>query len=134
MAGGMDQAMATKVLSLLCKNSGGPTVSGTVNVRLINNTTASSDTVNGSELSTSGGYTAGGQSVAFAAASAGTISTNAADTWMNMPVVSSLVGVEEWDTSGTPLRLFWATFGTPISVASGNTFQIASGNLTNTLA
>jgi hypothetical protein len=43
--------------------------------------------------------------------------------------------MEQWDSSGTPLRTFWApwTAGT-IAVALGNTFTVAAASLTDALA
>lgn len=137
MAGGIDQTRATAILTALGLNSGTATVgsmtiTGPIHMRLF--TANGSDAATGTELATSGGYTAGGSALSFAAASAGSIATNAAVSWTNMPA-TTLTGMEEWDTSATPLRLFWApwTAGS-ITVASGNTFTVASGSLTNSLA
>lgn len=137
MAGGIDQTLATAILAALGINSstatvGSKTITGPIHMRLM--TANGSDSSNGTELSTSGGYTAGGAAVGMGTASAGSISSNAAVSWTSMPS-ATLTGMEEWDTSGTPQRLFWApwTAGS-ITVASGNTFTVASGSLTNTLS
>lgn len=137
MAGGIDQTMANAILTALGKNSatatvGTVTITGPIHLRLF--TVNGTDSATGTELGTSGGYTAGGSSLAFAAASAGSIATNAGVSWTNMPS-TTLTGCEEWDTSATPLRIFWAPWsGGSIVVASGNTFTVASGSLTNALA
>ena len=66
-------------------------------------------------------------------ASAGSVASNGAVSWTSMPSCT-LTGMEEWDSSGTPLREFWAPWsGGSIVVASGNTFTVPSGSLTNTL-
>jgi hypothetical protein len=136
-AGGIDQTRATEILAAYGINSststvGSKTITGPIHMRLF--TTNGSDASTGTELTTSGGYTAGGSALSFATASAGSIATNAAVSWTSMPS-TTLTGMEEWDTSATPLRLFWApwTVGS-IVVASGNTFTVASGSLTNSLA
>jgi hypothetical protein len=137
MAGGIDQTMATAILAALAINSstatvGTKTITGPIHMRLF--TVNGTDAATGTELTTSGGYTAGGASLSFAAASAGSVATNAAVSWTNMPS-TTLTGMEEWDTSATPLRLFWAPWSSgSIVVASGNTFTVASASLTNSLA
>jgi len=137
MAGGIDQTRATVILQALAINSatatvGTNTITGPIHMRLF--TANGTDAATGTELATSGGYTAGGSALSFAAAATGSVATNAAVSWTNMPS-TTLTGMEEWDTSATPLRLFWApwTAGS-IVVASGNTFTVASGSLTNSLA
>lgn len=136
-AGGMDQTLATAILAALAINSGTATVgtktiTGPMHMRLF--TVNGTDSATGTELTTSGGYTAGGSALSFAAASAGAVSTNAGVSWTSMPS-TTLTGEEQWDTSATPIRQFWApwTAGS-IVVASGNTFTVASASLTNSLA
>lgn len=137
MAGGIDQTRATAILAAFAINSGTATVgtmtiTGPTHMRLM--TANGSDSSNGTELSTSGGYTAGGSALTMGTASAGSVSSTASVSWTNMPS-TTLTGMEQWDTSGTPLRLFWGPWtGGNITVASGNTFTVASGNLTDSLA
>lgn len=137
MAGGIDVTMATAVLAALNPTSGTTTV-GTktitfpMHMRLM--TANGSDASAGTELGTSGGYTAGGASVGMAAASAGSVSSNAAVSWTSMPS-TTLTGMEQWDTSGSPQRTFWAPWSSgSIVVGSGNTFTVASASLTDTLS
>lgn len=103
-------------------------------------TTAPTGTAAGTEL-TGTGYTTGGTSLAgntFGAASAGSASGpgTTALSWTNGSGGTwSIVGVEIWDSAGTPLRWWYGSFtGQPISVANGNTFQIAVNALTATLS
>lgn len=139
MPGGIDQAFATKLLVGCSPNTGTgtfPTVTGPINMRLITSTTLSTDTVNGSELATGGspGYTAGGSAINFATPAAGSVTTTAQVSWPGMPA-ATLSGMEQWDRSGTPQRTFWGPWASGnISVAAGNTFTVASGNLTDSLA
>ena len=92
-----------------------------------------SASANGTELATSGGYTAatGAPSVTFAAASAGSASSNAAVTVTNMPA-TTVVGVELWDSAGTPKRKWWGALSASKTTNAGDTFTIASGSLTVT--
>jgi hypothetical protein len=136
-AGGIDQTRANHALDGYAPNSGTTTmgvdtITGPLHARLM--TAQGSDTAAGTELGTSGGYTAGGAAIAFASAASGAKATNAAVSWTNMPS-TTLTGLEEWDTSATPLRTFWGPWtGGNIVVGSGNTFTVASAALSNALA
>lgn len=93
-----------------------------------------SDSAAGTELGTSGGYTAGGSTVTFAAASGGQVdNTGSAVSWTNMPA-TTIVGVEIWDTAGSPVRLAYGALAASKTTNSGDTFTIASGALTIALA
>lgn len=135
MAGGIDQAFATSLLVGCSPNSGTgtfPTVTGPIKVKLM--TANGSDTAAGTELATSGGYTAGGLGETLGTPSAGSVTTTAAASWTNMPA-TTLTGVEEVSSDGTPKRMFWGPFSSGnIAVASGNTFTIASGSLSNAIS
>jgi hypothetical protein len=44
------------------------------------------------------------------------------------------VGLEIWDTAGTPLRHLFGTWtGQPVNVNNGNTFQVAATGITVSL-
>lgn len=93
-----------------------------------------SDSAAGTELGTSGGYTAGGATVVFGtAASAGSIATTADVIWTNMPA-ATIVGVEIWDTAGTPVRIAYGALSASKTTNSGDTFTIALGALTIAVA
>lgn len=130
MAGGIDQARATAILAAYSINSstatvGTETITGPQLLRLM--TANGTDTSNGTEQGTSGGYTAGGQSMTMGTASAGAVSNSAAVTWTSMPS-TTLTGAEQWESTATKKRLFWAPWsGGNIVVGSGNTFQVAIG-------
>ena len=105
---------------------------GPLKVRLM--TANGSDAAAGTELATSGGYTAGGSSVVFTTAASGaTDNTGSAVSWTNMPA-TTIVGVEIWDSAGTPVRLAYGALGSSKTTNSGDTFTIASGALTLTIA
>lgn len=136
MAGGIDQTLANSLLDALCPNSGAgsfPTITGPIKVRVM--TANGSDTAAGTELGTSGGYTAGGAAVStWSAAGSGSKATSSAVSWTNMPSTTT-PGMEEWTSDATPKRTFWAPWsGGSITIGAGNTFTIASAGLTNALA
>lgn len=93
-------------------------------------------TANGSATSagtevTGGSYAS--QTATFAAASAGAIATNAALTYTSMPAVT-VVGVELWDSAGTPVRRWYGALSASKTTNAGDTFSIASGSLTASLS
>jgi hypothetical protein len=92
-----------------------------------------SDASAGTELGASGGYATGGATVVFAAAASGAVATNADVSWTNMPA-ATIVGVEVWDTAGSPVRLAYGALSASKTTNSGDTFTITSGQLTMTLA
>jgi hypothetical protein len=92
-----------------------------------------SDSAAGTELSTAQGYTAGGISITFGTAAAGATDNTTAATWTNMPAVT-IVGVELWDSAGTPVRLAYGPLTANKTTNSGDTFTIAIGDLDLTLA
>ena len=123
-----------------------PALTGPPGITLISGSTQTSAfTAAGTEFSTTDGYTAGGQSLSGNVFS--TVSTTASSLYAQItgPATSavswtasgatglvSIYGLEIW-TSGTrkDTRWWWGTWtGAPISVASGNTFQIAVNAIT----
>jgi hypothetical protein len=124
------QAQANKLLDATVGTAALTAFSGAAKVRLT--TTAPTNTTAGTELSGSG-YTTGGSTVTFGAASAGSAANSgSAIQWTNGSGSSwSIVGVEIWDSAGTPLRWWFGSFtGQPISVPNGVVFQIATGAVT----
>jgi hypothetical protein len=89
------------------------------------------NTSNGTELATSGGYVSGtgAPDATFASASGGSMASNAAVTVTNMPA-TTINGVELWDSEGSPKRLWWGALTSAKTTNSGDTFTIASGSLT----
>jgi hypothetical protein len=83
----------------------------------------------GTEITAGGGYAAGGTAIVFDAAveaAALVTAVNQPVSWTNMPA-ATIRGVEIWDTSGTPRRLWWAPLATDVTVALGNTFSFPAG-------
>lgn len=139
----IDQAMVSKMLNQTTPTgtSGAPGSFGSalagsaMKVRL--NSTASSASAAGTEL-TGTGYTAGGQAVpaastASSAGSAVTVPASSALSWTNGSGGAwSIVSFDLTDSAGA--RTWYANFnGQPISIANGNTFQIAVGGLSISL-
>ena len=90
---------------------------------------AGSNTSNGTEL-TATGYAAGGNTMgatAFGAPASGIQSNSNAVTWTAGAAWAAVVGIEIWDTAGTPLRWLQGTI-TSVTLANGNTltFPVAS--------
>lgn len=124
----LDQTFSNKLLDASCGGSfTPPTTPITCRLMTVNGTS----TANGTELATSGGYTSGtgAPTVTFSAAAAGSKASNAAVTVTNMPA-NTIVGVELWDSSGTPVRLWWGPLTASKTTNAGDTFTIASGSLT----
>ena len=132
MADNLPDAIENLVLTWLFTNSAAtrPTTS-TLKLRLM--TANGSDSSAGTELGTSGGYTAGGATVTFGTAASGQIATSADVTWTTMPA-TTITGVEVWDTAGSPVRLAYGALTANKTTNSGDTFTIATGALTISLA
>lgn len=138
----IDQGMVSNILNATTPTgaSGAPgsftAVGGTaMKVRL--NSTASTASAAGTEL-TGTGYTTGGQAVpaASTASSAGsnvTLPASSALSWTNGSGGAwSIVSMDLTSSAGT--RTWFGSFnGQPISVANGNTFQVAVGGITISL-
>lgn len=73
------------------------------------------------------------QTITFAAASGGSISSNVALTYTNMPA-ATITGVDEWDSTGTPVRRWFGALTASKTTNAGDTFTIASGSYTKTLS
>ena len=131
MADNIPDAIENAILNLLLRGTA-LTVTTPIKARLM--TANGSDAAAGTELGTSGGYTALGQTITFGSvAAAGSIANTVACTWTNMPV-ATVVGLELWDSTGTPVRLWWGALSAPKTTASGDTFEFAIGDVTCTLA
>lgn len=94
-----------------------------------------SGTAAGTELATSGGYTAaaGAPTVTFGAAASGSAASSSAVTVTNMPA-ATIVGVELWDNGGTPVRKWYGALTASKTTNAGDTFTIATGSLTAALS
>lgn len=70
------------------------------------------------------------QSIAFGSADVNATAASTADIiFTAMPAVN-VVGVEIWDSSGSPLRLWWGALTTPKTVAAGGPINFLAGAIT----
>lgn len=124
----LDQAFSNKLLDA---SVGGAFTPPTAPITCRLMTAVGTNTANGTELATGGGYTAGtgAPQVTFSAASAGSKASNVAVTVTNMPA-TTINGVELWDSSATPQRTWWGPLTASKTTNAGDTFTIASGSLT----
>ena len=88
-------------------------------------TAAGSDTAAGTEV-TGGSYAR--QSLSVAAAASGATSNSADLVFAGMPA-ATVVGVEVWDSAGTPVRLWYGPLASPRTVLAGDELQILAGEL-----
>lgn len=134
--GALVQAHANGILDASVDRAGASVRLSTAPIKVLLMTANGSATAAGTEVATGGGYTAGtGQSATFgSAAASGSIATTAALTYTNMPRNETIVGVELWDSAGSPLRKWWGALTASKTVNPGDTFSIASGSLTLTLS
>lgn len=111
-------------------------VASTAPIRVRYMTANGSSTAAGTELATSAGYASGtgAPTVTFAAASTttGQAVSNSAVSTTNMPA-TTVVGVELWDSAGSPARKWWGPLTASKTTVLGDTFTIASSSLTATL-
>jgi len=93
-------------------------------------------TANGSDT-TAGTEVAGGsyarKNLTVAAATNGATSNSADLVWTGMPA-ATVVGVEVWDSAGTPVRLWYGALAASRTVASGDELRIPAASLTFALS
>lgn len=126
MADNLTDVAEARVLNWLTGNTT-TALTGPLNVRLM--TANGSDSVAGTEVVNAGGSTYAPQSVSFPAASGTTQTANSADlVFANMPACT-VVGVEIWDSAGTPFRWWWGAATANKTVNLGDTLRILAGTL-----
>lgn len=125
----IDQAIVSKILNSTTSATAFATLTAPFKVRL--NSTASTPAASGTELPNGSGYVTGGQTstapfaTVSAAGSAVTLPATAALSWTNASGSPwSIVSLDL--VSADPTRTWFGLFnGQPLSIAIGNTFQIA---------
>ena len=93
-------------------------------------TAAGSDTAAGTEV-TGGSYAR--QNLAVAAAVGGATSNSADLVFTGMPA-ATVVGVEIWDSAGTPVRLWYGALSASRTVSAGDELRLTAGALQLSLA
>lgn len=102
----------------------------TTPIQLALMTANGSDSAAGTEV-TGGSYAR--QTIAFDAAASGQIANNAVINFTGMPA-ATVVGIEIYDSAGTPKRLAYGALTANKTTASGDTLQFASSSITLSLA
>jgi hypothetical protein len=130
MADNLTDLAEARTLNWLTGNSTtAPT--GPLMVRLM--TANGSDSAAGIEVTNAGGSTYAAQSVAFSAASGSGSASNSADVvFTNMPA-ATIVGIEIWDSAGTPFRWWWGAAVASKTTNLGDTLRIVAGALALTM-
>jgi hypothetical protein len=122
------QAHANNILDASLGTASFTATTAPIKVRLM--TANGSATAAGTEV-TGGSYAS--QTATFASAASGSAASNATVNFTNMPAVT-VVGVELWDSAGTPLRKWFGALTANKTLNSGDTFSIASGSLVASLS
>lgn len=127
MADNLPDTIENQLLDALVGTS---SYSVTTPIKLALMTANGSDSAAGTEV-TGGSYTR--QTIAFDAASSGSIDNNAAISFTGMPACT-VVGIEIYDSAGSAKRLAYGPLTASRTVTSGDTVQFASGAITLSLS
>lgn len=127
MADNLPDTIENQLLDALV---GTDTYSVTTPIKLALMTANGSDSAAGTEV-TGGSYAR--QTIAFDAASGGSIDNNAAISFTGMPSCT-VVGIEIYDSAGSAKRLAYGPLTASRTVTSGDTVQFASGAITLSLS
>lgn len=117
--------------NLLDASLGTATITATVTPLKARLMTANGTATSAGTEVTGGSYTQ--QTITFAAASSASAASNNAPTYTSMPACT-VVGIELWDSAGTPLRKWFGALTANKVVNSGDTFSLASGAVTAAIA
>ena len=109
---------------------GGTATAPTTPLKVALVTANGDDATAGTEV-TGGGYAR--QTLAVAAAVNGATSNSADLVWTNMPA-ATVVGVEIWDSAGTPVRLWYGALTASRTVSAGDELRLVAGALTLSLS
>lgn len=102
----------------------------TTPIKLALVTANGSDSAAGTEV-TGGSYAR--QTIAWTAASSGEIHNSAVINFTGMPA-ATVVGIEVYDSAGTPKRLAYGALTSSKTTASGDTLQFAASSISLTLS
>lgn len=130
MANNVVQVEANNMLTASVGKAAYTAPTGNVNLALVS--VIGTATAAGTEV-TGGSYARLSTAGSWAAASAGSIATNAALTFTNMPATTT-VGIELWDSAGTPVRKWWGALTVNKTTGAGDTLTFPSGSITASLA
>jgi hypothetical protein len=102
----------------------------TTPIKLALMTASGNDASAGTEV-TGGSYAR--QTISFGSAASGQIANSATINFTSMPA-ATVVGIEIYDSAGTPKRLAYGTLTASKTTASGDTLQFAASAITLSLA
>ncbi|RKR92777.1 hypothetical protein BDK92_7257 [Micromonospora pisi] len=102
----------------------------TTPIRLALVTANGSATAAGTEV-TGGSYTR--QTITMTAAAAGASASSGAVTFAGLPA-ATVVGVEVWDSAGSPRRLWWGALTASKTVGAGDSLSFPAGSFTLALS
>lgn len=124
----LDQTEATNQLKAELGQATYPATTTPIMGRLM--TANGTATSNGTEVANSGGSTYAAQNVggSLATAAAGASSNTAPITWSNLPA-ATVVGIELWDSAGTPKRKRYGALTASKTVALGDSLTMAASAL-----
>lgn len=127
MADNLTDGAEARILNFITGNTPATPPTQPLMVRLM--TANGSDSAAGTEVVNAGGSTYTPQSGAFPAATGTTSTANSADiVFTNMPACT-VVGLEIWDSNGTPFRWWWGPATASKAVNLGDTIRILAGQL-----
>lgn len=126
MADNLTDTVENQLLDALVGNAS-YTVTTPIKLALV--TANGSDSAGGTEV-TGGSYSR--QNISFNAASGGQIVSTGTISFGNMPT-TTVVGIELWDSGGTPKRLAYGPLTASKALVAGDTLQFAAGSVTMTL-
>lgn len=127
MADNLPNTIENQLLDALV---GTDTYSVTTPIKLALMTANGNDGTPGTEV-TGGSYAR--QTIAFGAASSGQIANNAEINFTGMPA-ATVVGIEIYDSAGTPKRLAYGALTANKTTASGDTLQFGASSITLSLS
>jgi flagellar basal body rod protein FlgC len=127
MADNLPDVIENQLLDALFGNA---SFSVTGDIKLALMTTNGNDASAGTEV-TGGSYAR--QTVVFDTAAAGATDNTTAISFTGMPAVT-VVGIEIYDSAGSPKRLMYGPLTTPRTVTAGDTVQFAIGAIDVTLS
>lgn len=127
MADNLSNTAENRALDWLMGNA---TTAPTTPLRVALVTANGSDTAAGTEVA-GGSYTR--KNLTTAAAVNGATSNSADLVWTGMPA-ATVVGVEVWDSAGTPVRLWYGALAASRTVLAGDELRIPAGSLTFSLS
>ncbi|MDH3037907.1 hypothetical protein [Streptomyces sp. TRM75561] len=127
MADNLSNTAENRALDWLMGNA---TTTPTTPLRVALVTANGSDTAAGTEV-TGGSYAR--KTLTTAAAVNGATSNSADLVWTGMPA-ATVVGVEVWDSAGTPVRLWYGALAASRTVLAGDELRIPAGSLTFSLS